>query len=219
MVRVGFLIESSGETISALLNPMSLVVSRTAGVVPERTLSGAFSRRGAADAPLLYTGGGRTELHLELLFDAPLRTALQGSSDRIAPAGEPDVRDMTAPFFTLAENAEDPRRLPFARFIWGKSWNVRGLVAAVSERLEHFSLNGVPQRSWMTMRFLRALDHAVVLRQQVRERADIRQHDDEENPQHLRRAGRVMAAKEVAEHVEENHQPDDEDEEEQKKEE
>ena len=53
MVRVGFLIESSGETISALLNPMSLVVSRTAGVVPERTLSGTFSRRGAADAPLL----------------------------------------------------------------------------------------------------------------------------------------------------------------------
>ena len=167
MVRVGFLIESSGETISALLNPMSLVVSRTAGVVPERTLSGTFSRRGAADAPLLYTGGGRTELHLELLFDAPLRTALQGSSDRIAPTDEPDVRDMTAPFFTLAENAEDPRRLPFARFIWGKSWNVRGLVAAVSERLEHFSLNGVPQRSWMTMRFLRVLDTATAERRAI----------------------------------------------------
>ena len=56
---------------------MSLVVSRTAGIIPERTLSGAFSRRGAADAPLLYTAGGRTELHLELLFDAPLHSAMQ----------------------------------------------------------------------------------------------------------------------------------------------
>ena len=67
---------------------------------------------------------------------------------------ERDVRDLTAPFFTLAENAADPGKLPFARFIWGKAWNVRGVVAAVSERLEHFSQGGVPQRSWMTMRFL-----------------------------------------------------------------
>ncbi|HEY1656495.1 MAG TPA: hypothetical protein VGF86_15440 [Candidatus Tumulicola sp.] len=161
MVRVGFVIESTGDTIAALLNPMSLVVSRTAGVVPEKTLSGSFSRRGAADAPLLYTGGGRTEMHLELLFDAPLRTALRGTSEAAATVTEPDVRDMTAPFFALAENPDEPRQLPFARFIWGKAWNVRGLVVAVSERLEHFTQNGVPQRSWMTMRFVRVLETAL----------------------------------------------------------
>lgn len=162
MVRVGFVIESTRQRITALLNPVSLVVSRTAGIVPERTLSGAFSRRGAADAPLLYTGGGRTELNLELLFDAPLHAALRGTAPAPAAAStdEPDVRDMTAPFFMLAENAEDPARLPIVRFIWGKSWNVRGIVAAVSERLEHFTQSGVPQRSWMKMRFLRVLESA-----------------------------------------------------------
>jgi hypothetical protein len=160
VVRVGFVIESTRQRITALLNPVSLVVSRTAGIVPERTVSGAFSRRGAADAPLLYTGGGRTELNLELLFDAPLHAALRGTAPAPASADEPDVRDMTAPFFMLAENSEDPARLPIVRFIWGKSWNVRGIVAAVSERLEHFTQSGVPQRSWMKMRFLRVLESA-----------------------------------------------------------
>lgn len=160
MVRVGFVVESSGATISALLNPISLVVSRSAGVVPQRTLSGAFARRSAADAPLLYTGGGRTELHLELLFDAPLHSALLGKTDQRNVVDEPDVRELTAPFFNLAENAEDPRTIPLVRFIWGKAWNVRGIVAAVSERLEHFTQSGVPQRSWMTMRFVRVLESA-----------------------------------------------------------
>jgi Contractile injection system tube protein len=159
VVRVGFVIESTGNTISCLLNPVSLVVSRTAGIVPERTLSGAFARRAAADAPLIYTAGGRTELHLELLFDAPLNSAMRATPAG-APAQERDVRDMTAPFFALSENADDPAKLPIVRFVWGKAWNVRGIVAAVSERLEHFSQNGVPQRSWMTMRFLRVLEAA-----------------------------------------------------------
>lgn len=160
MVRVGFVIESTGETISCLLNPVSLIVSRTAGIVPERTLSGAFSRRSAADAPLLYTGGGRTELHLELLFDAPLNTAMKAGVS-LAPPQESDVRDMTAAFFALSENTADPAGLPIVRFVWGKAWNLRGIVAAVSERLEHFSQSGVPQRSWMTMRFLRVLEPAM----------------------------------------------------------
>ena len=158
MVRVGFVIESTGESISCLLNPVSLVVSRTAGIIPERTVSGAFSRRGAADAPLLYTAGGRTELHLELLFDAPLHAAMRATPAAPDAPQERDVRDLTAPFFTLSENAAEPGKLPVARFIWGKAWNVRGVVAAVSERLEHFSQGGVPQRSWMTMRFLRVLE-------------------------------------------------------------
>ena len=164
MVRVGFVIEATGDTISCLLNPVSLEVTRTAGIVPERTLSGAFSRHAAADAPLLYTAGGRTELHLELLFDAPLHTALRGAT-AAGNGQESDVRDMTAPFFALSENADDPKKLPIVRFVWGKAWNVRGIVAAVSERLEHFSQSGVPQRSWMTMRFLRVLESNAPARQ------------------------------------------------------
>jgi hypothetical protein len=160
VVRVGFVVESTGATISALLNPTSLVVSRTAGVVPERTPSGSFARRAAPDAPLLFTGGGRTELQLQLLFDAPLHAALNGKLDQRDSTEEPDVRDLTAPFFVLGENPVESQTLPIVRFIWGKSWNVRGVVAAVSEKLEHFTQSGVPQRSWMTMRFLRVLEAA-----------------------------------------------------------
>ena len=35
------------------------------------------------------------------------------------------------------------------RFIWGKAWNQRARVLAVSERLERFSSEGVPARSWL----------------------------------------------------------------------
>jgi hypothetical protein len=98
---------------------------------------------------LLYTGGGRTELQLDLLFDV----ALAGSSTTTE-----DVRDLTGPLWSLAENAARPegyRQPPLARFIWGKSWNVPGLVVAVSERFEQFTPDGLPQRSWLRLRFVR----------------------------------------------------------------
>jgi hypothetical protein len=44
------------------------------------------------------------------------------------------------------------------RLIWGKSFNIRGIVAAIAERLEYFTAEGVPQRSWLRMRLLRATD-------------------------------------------------------------
>jgi hypothetical protein len=159
MVRVGFVIESTGDTMECLLNPISLVVRRTAGVVPERAPSGLFSRAATWDYPLLYTGGGTTEIDLELLFDAPLGASMRAqNSGATATGAEPDVRDLTAPFFNLSENAIDRMVPPIARFIWGKAWNVRGIVASVSERLERFSESGVPRRSWMSMRFLRVVD-------------------------------------------------------------
>jgi nucleoid-associated protein YgaU len=160
MVRVGFVIEATGATMGCLLNPLSLVVQRSAGVRPEEAPSGLFARTTASDYPLLYTGGGTTELLLELLFDAPLHTSMraQDAGTPGAAAAEIDVRDLTSPFFNLSENAGDRTQPPIARFIWGKAWNVRGVVASVSERLERFTDGGVPHRSWLSMRFLRLVD-------------------------------------------------------------
>ncbi len=72
-----------------------------------------------------------------------------------------DVRDLTRPLANLAENSGDRdnyMRPPVVRFVWGKSWNVPGIVAAVAERFEQFSAGGAPQRSWLRMRLLRVSD-------------------------------------------------------------
>jgi hypothetical protein len=101
------------------------------------------------DDPLLYTGGGRTELELNLLFDV----SLAGSSIETN-----DVRDLTGPLWNLAENTRGmngQRRPPLIRFVWGKSWNIPGIVAAVAEHLEQFTAEGAPQRSWLSMRLWR----------------------------------------------------------------
>jgi hypothetical protein len=63
----------------------------------------------------------------------------------------------------LAENvaSEDGYgRLQTVRFVWGKSWNVPGIVAAIAERLEYFTPEGAPQRSWLRMRLLRVEEPA-----------------------------------------------------------
>jgi len=147
--RVAFLIEETNERIGCLLNPESLVMRRVAGVQPRRSATGQLTGASLTDDPLLYTGGGQTTLELDLLFDV----SLAGSS--IATG---DVRDLTDPLWRLAENTAQPDgygRPPLVRFIWGKSWNIPGVVAAVSGRLEHFTSEGVPRRSWLRMRFLR----------------------------------------------------------------
>jgi len=149
MERVAFLIEETNERIGCLLNPESLLLRRTAGVQPRRSATGQLTGAGLTDDPLLYTGGGRTELELDLLFDV----SLAGSSVRTN-----DVRDLTDPLWRLAENAERPHNYgqpPLVRFIWGKSWNIPGVISAVAGRLEHFTPEGVPRRSWLSMRLLR----------------------------------------------------------------
>ncbi len=150
MERVAFLLEHSGERLGCLLNPASLVVRRLAGVQPRRSVGGALTGARLVDDPLLYTGGGSTELQLDLLFDV----SIAGSSITTE-----DVRELTARFWELAENAvgEDGYgRPPLVRFIWGKSWNIPGIVAAVAERLEDFTPGGAPRRSWLRMKLLRA---------------------------------------------------------------
>ena len=150
MERVAFLVEEKNERIGCLLNPETLVMRRTAGVRPRRSATGQLTGEGLTDDPLLYTGGGRTELDLDLLFDV----TLAGSS-----ISTEDVRDLTRPLWNLAENAarqEGYGRPPLVRFIWGKSWNIPGVIVAVAERLEYFTRDGVPRRSWLRMRMIRA---------------------------------------------------------------
>jgi hypothetical protein len=149
MERVAFLLQSTGERLGCLLNPESLLVQRTAGLKACRSLAGPFTGAGLTDDPLLFVGGGTTELTLDLLFDV----AVAGSTIQTE-----DVRDLTRPLWQLTERSEvaGERLLPpIVRFVWGKAWNIPGVVAAVAERLERFTPGGAPRRSWMRLRMLR----------------------------------------------------------------
>lgn len=152
MERVAFLLERTGERLACLLNPESLVLRRRAGLRTRQSAGGLVTGSELADDPIFFTGGGSTELTLNLLFDV----SLVGSSIETT-----DVRELTGPLWQLAENAgsrTEQRQPPTARLVWGKSFNVRGVVAAVAERLEYFTEDGVPQRSWMRMRLLRVAE-------------------------------------------------------------
>jgi len=143
--RVTFLIEETGQRIGCLLNPDSVVVRRRAGIQERRSVAGLVTGTGLADDPLLFTGGGRTDLELDLLFD----TLLDGSAE-----ASTDVQQLTRPLWELAENVTGPDgfgRMRTVRLVWGKSWNVQGVVTAIAERFERFDQGGVPQRSWMRM--------------------------------------------------------------------
>lgn len=149
MERVAFLIEPDGIRLGALLNPETLVMQRTTGVRPRRALGIPLTGAGLQDDPLLFTGGGTTELKLDLLFDV----SIAGSS-----VTSEDVRDLTRPLWQLAENAhaEDGYGRPtLMRVVWGKVLNMPCVVASVAERLEHFSDTGAPRRSWLSLRLLR----------------------------------------------------------------
>ena len=149
MERVAFLIEDTGERISCLLNPESVVLSRTAGVEARRSSAGRLTGARLADDPILFTGGGHTELALDLLFDVDLApTHLQVS----------DVRQMTRRLWALAENSAEvkrQRRPPSVRFVWGRAWNIPGVVTEVAERFDRFAPDGSPLRSWMRLTFVR----------------------------------------------------------------
>jgi hypothetical protein len=148
MERVTFVVESSGDRLGCLLNPDSLRLSRSAGIRSRRGATGLLTSTAATDDPLLYTGGGHTELVLDLLFDV----GIAGSTIQTT-----DVRELTRPLWGLAESSPQPPGSPppVVRFLWGKSWNIPGVVTAVAERLEQFAADGSPGRSWLRMRFVR----------------------------------------------------------------
>jgi hypothetical protein len=149
MDRVTFLLERTGERIPCLLNPETIRMTRRAGVRRRQSSGGGLTGRSQSDHPLLYTGGGTTELQLDLLFDVTLGGGTLATDN---------VRDLTSPLWHLAENSvsEDGLgSLAVVRFVWGRVWNIPGIVAEVAERFEQFTSEGAPQRSWMRMRFVR----------------------------------------------------------------
>lgn len=150
MERVAFLIERTGDRLGCLLNPETLTVRRRAGLSRRASAEGPLHGAGLADDPMIFTGGGSTEMTFDLLFDTTLAS---GSSIAVE-----DVRQLTRPLWDLAENPVDESNgePTFVWFVWGRAWRVRGLVCAVAERVESFTQSGVPRRSWLRMQFQRA---------------------------------------------------------------
>ena len=127
MERVAFLVDESGTRVDCLLNPETVQVTRLAGVRPRGGPDGPLTGAGLADDPLVFTGGGRTELVLDLLFDVDFVES---------PARPEDVRALTRPLWMLAENSAVEHgwlRPPLVRLVWGKTWNVPGVITAIAE--------------------------------------------------------------------------------------
>lgn len=154
MERVAFLVEETGERIDCLLNPETLEVSRLAGVRARGSAGGLLTGAGQADDPLHFTGGGRTEMVLDLLFDVEL-TEIQPRPT--------DVRTLTRRLWLLAENSAEDRgsvRPPLVRLVWGKTWNIPGVITTVAERFDDFDRYGSPRRSWLRMKLVRVAESA-----------------------------------------------------------
>lgn len=152
MERVVFQLEDSDVRLACLLNPESLVIKRRAGVRSRSSSGNIVTGASMKDDSLIYTGGGSTWLDLDLLFDV----TIAGSS--ITHKDVADVRDLTRPLWNLAENRQDRianRRLPRCLFFWGTECIITGVVTAVAERLEYFTAEGVPRRSWLRLRLVR----------------------------------------------------------------
>jgi phage baseplate assembly protein W len=81
----------------------------------------------------------RTELVLNLLFDLDIAAAATGVGD---------VRALTGRLWALAER-RDPVRL-----LWGKAWNVPGVIVEIAERFDVFAPSGVPRRSWLRLKLV-----------------------------------------------------------------
>jgi hypothetical protein len=159
MERVAFLIEATGERISCLLNPEFLQLTRQSGVTTRKSVGGAMTGAGRTDDPVIATGGGVTEVELKLLFDVQIAQEGKPPADDGEEDPEPmDVRALTKPLWNLSENAPDSKGFgapPTVRLIWGKSWNIPGVIVSVAEKLDRFDGDGVPQRSWLVLRLRR----------------------------------------------------------------
>jgi len=145
MERIAFLVDETGERIDCLINPETLTMRRLAGV-RQAALPGAVMGA-AGDDVMLFTGGGRTELVLDLLFDVELMEPAHRTSD---------VRQLTSRLWRLADNGEN--RPPQVRLVWGKTWNLPGVVVSVAERLDAVDAAGSPRRSWLRLKLVRTND-------------------------------------------------------------
>ncbi|NUU23912.1 MAG: hypothetical protein HOV68_20780 [Streptomycetaceae bacterium] len=154
MERVAFLVDDTGLRVDCLLNPETVQVTRLAGVRPRSAAAGRITGQGLADDPLVFTGGGRTELVLDLLFDVDF------AETQTRPE---DVRTLTRPLWMLSENSATEHgwvRPPLIRLVWGKTWNVPGIIVAIAERFDAFTLGGTPRRSWLRLKMVRVAESA-----------------------------------------------------------
>lgn len=154
MERVAFLVDETGERIDCLLNPETVAVTRLAGVRRRGTATGQLTGTGLADDPLQFTGGGRTELTLDLLFDVELVEEQQRPTD---------VRALTRRLWMLAENSTEELggvRPPLVWLVWCKSWNIPCVITAIAERYDAFDSHGAPRRSWLRMKLVRVTESA-----------------------------------------------------------
>lgn len=72
MERVAFLIEETGERVFAMINPDELTFERQAGVSMRQRHERPLAPARRSDDPMIYAGGGITDLKLSLLFDVDL---------------------------------------------------------------------------------------------------------------------------------------------------
>jgi hypothetical protein len=154
MERVVFIVEATDEQIPCLLNPESLVLQRVSGVEKRRLKNGLLASKTLTDDPIIFTGGGTTSLTVNLLFDVNLPEV---------PADCTDVRQLSGPLWQLSENSvgETDRKYPaLMRFIWGKAFNFPGVIKEIAERLEYFTTDGTPQRSFVRLSIQRVAESA-----------------------------------------------------------
>ncbi len=154
MERVAFLIDESGERVDCLLNPETVQVTRLGGVRPRGAAGGALVGSGLADDPLVFTGGGRTEITLDLLFDVEM------VEEQNRPG---DVRELTRKLWMLAENSAEEHgsvRPPQFSMVWGTTWYVPAVIVAIAERFDAFIYGGTPRRSWIRLKLIRVAESA-----------------------------------------------------------
>lgn len=151
MERVTFIIEHSQEQVVCLLNPEELTLSRSAGISTRDTQKSLAGKK-LKDDPVLFTGGGKTNINFQLLFDVSLISSTMRS---------PDIRAITSKLWSLTEPLED-NKAPTVRFIWGKAWNILGVITEVSEKLDRFTQQGIPERSWLTLGMQRIDDDSFI---------------------------------------------------------
>ncbi len=127
MERVAFLLDKTGERLPCLLNPASVIVRRRAGVQSRESNFGPLTGAGLKDDPVLYTGGGMTEILLDLLFDV----TILGSTLKTD-----DVRDLTRPLTALAEgsSAGSPRLGKDVECAWRSGSGGRAIRKLHSQR-------------------------------------------------------------------------------------
>ncbi|NSX55758.1 hypothetical protein [Parasulfitobacter algicola] len=167
MERIVFYNEDTGDIIECLLNPESMTWRRAAGV-RNRTLDDLpIVSSAQTDDDLIYTGGGCTEAALELMFDTRASQASSFGSQSDPDNTQQDVRELTIKLWDLAESRPEDTTSswpPSVRMIWG-SWSAPIVVTAVAERLEDFTVDGAPRRSWITLGLRRVNERAELTQQ------------------------------------------------------